>query len=243
MSVLADNKGWTIRIVSEVEIQYRDSTSIFSTAACTFTCALVCRSNQHCIPSRNSTLTCWQDVQCVEEVRELLLDRCEKNATPSVTEQLEKILGDTSKPVGLLLSERFVNVPPQIALPLHKHLQWVPILFCAENGVTTQWHRWGGVCFSHSAECLPNMDRCLVEFHKSRKGASIQLISRLKKEQDDVQVKMTKITKTQQTALWEWEKRKWVQHRFKISLSHVYCKEFYKLKTLGLLTLIILRLV
>ncbi|XP_075889555.1 protein BCCIP homolog [Nelusetta ayraudi] len=68
-------------------------------------------------------LTERKDVQCVEEVKELLLDRCEKSAAPSVTEQLEKILGDTSKPVGLLLSERFVNVPPQIALPLHKHLQ------------------------------------------------------------------------------------------------------------------------
>lgn len=65
----------------------------------------------------------WQGVQCVEEVKELLLDRCEKSATRSVTEQLEQILNDTSKPVGLLLSERFINVPPQIALPLHKHLQ------------------------------------------------------------------------------------------------------------------------
>uniref|UniRef100_G3NDN2 Protein BCCIP homolog n=1 Tax=Gasterosteus aculeatus aculeatus TaxID=481459 RepID=G3NDN2_GASAC len=33
------------------------------------------------------------------------------------------ILNDSSKPVGLLVSERFINVPPQIALPLHKQLQ------------------------------------------------------------------------------------------------------------------------
>lgn len=65
----------------------------------------------------------WQGVQCVEEVKELVVDQCEKNSTHSVTEQLEQILNDTSKPVGLLLSERFINVPPQIALPLHKHLQ------------------------------------------------------------------------------------------------------------------------
>uniref|UniRef100_A0A672FH78 Protein BCCIP homolog n=1 Tax=Salarias fasciatus TaxID=181472 RepID=A0A672FH78_SALFA len=62
-------------------------------------------------------------VQCVEEVKELIVDQCEKNAGHSVTEQLEQILSDTSKPVGLLLSERFINVPPQIALPLHKQLQ------------------------------------------------------------------------------------------------------------------------
>lgn len=81
------------------------------------------RATDTSVPALNWRLTCRQDVQCVEEVKELLLDRCEKSAAPSVTEQLEKILGDTSKPVGLLLSERFVNVPPQIALPLHKHLQ------------------------------------------------------------------------------------------------------------------------
>nr|XP_019938806.1 PREDICTED: BRCA2 and CDKN1A-interacting protein [Paralichthys olivaceus] len=68
-------------------------------------------------------LTERKGVQCVEEVKELIVEQCEKNATHSVTEQLEQILSDTSKPVGLLLSERFINVPPQIALPLHKQLQ------------------------------------------------------------------------------------------------------------------------
>ncbi|XP_061564619.1 protein BCCIP homolog [Cololabis saira] len=68
-------------------------------------------------------LTERKGVQCVEEIKELIVDQCEKNAAHSVTEQLEKIFSDTSKPVGLLLSERFINVPPQIALPLHKQLQ------------------------------------------------------------------------------------------------------------------------
>ncbi|XP_034564193.1 protein BCCIP homolog [Notolabrus celidotus] len=68
-------------------------------------------------------LTERKGVQCVEEVKELILDQCEKSSTHSMAEQLEEILGDTSKPVGLLLSERFINVPPQIALPLHKQLQ------------------------------------------------------------------------------------------------------------------------
>ncbi|XP_028286643.1 protein BCCIP homolog [Parambassis ranga] len=68
-------------------------------------------------------LTERKGVQCVEEVKELIVDQCEKNAGHSVTEQLEQIFNDTSKPVGLLMSERFINVPPQIALPLHKQLQ------------------------------------------------------------------------------------------------------------------------
>ncbi|XP_016536168.1 protein BCCIP homolog isoform X1 [Poecilia formosa] len=70
-------------------------------------------------------LTERKGVQCVEDVKELVVDQCEKNAPHSTTEQLEKILSDTSKPVGLLLSERFINVPPQIALPLHKQLQFL----------------------------------------------------------------------------------------------------------------------
>uniref|UniRef100_A0A3Q0QTS6 Protein BCCIP homolog n=1 Tax=Amphilophus citrinellus TaxID=61819 RepID=A0A3Q0QTS6_AMPCI len=68
-------------------------------------------------------LTERKGVQCVEEVKELIVDQCEKNASHIVTEELEKVFSDTSKPVGLLLSERFINVPPQIALPLHKQLQ------------------------------------------------------------------------------------------------------------------------
>ena len=68
-------------------------------------------------------MSAGQGVQCVEDVKELLVDQCEKSCPHSVTEQLEQMLNDTSKPVGLLLSERFINVPPQIALPLHKQLQ------------------------------------------------------------------------------------------------------------------------
>ncbi|XP_015231374.1 PREDICTED: BRCA2 and CDKN1A-interacting protein [Cyprinodon variegatus] len=68
-------------------------------------------------------LTERKGVQSVEEVKDLILDQCEKNAPHNITEQLEKIFSDTSKPVGLLLCERFINVPPQIALPLHKQLQ------------------------------------------------------------------------------------------------------------------------
>ncbi|CAL8304379.1 unnamed protein product [Lota lota] len=68
-------------------------------------------------------LTERKGVQCVEEVKDLIMDHCEKNSSGSVTEQLEQIFNDTSKSVGLLLSERFINVPPQIALPLHRQLQ------------------------------------------------------------------------------------------------------------------------
>ncbi|KAM9379984.1 BRCA2 and CDKN1A-interacting protein [Phaethornis superciliosus] len=68
-------------------------------------------------------LTERKGTQCTEQIKELILSRCEKSCEQQVAEQLEKLLNDSSKPVGLLLSERFINVPPQIALPMHQQLQ------------------------------------------------------------------------------------------------------------------------
>ncbi|KAM4896967.1 BRCA2 and CDKN1A-interacting protein isoform 2-T2 [Sylvia borin] len=61
--------------------------------------------------------------QCAEQIKELLLSRCEQSCEQRVLEQLSKLLNDSTKPVGLILSERFINVPPQIALPMHQQLQ------------------------------------------------------------------------------------------------------------------------
>ncbi|NXD11095.1 BCCIP protein, partial [Nothocercus nigrocapillus] len=68
-------------------------------------------------------LTERKGTQCTEQIKELILSRCEKNCEQRAVEQLDKILNDNAKPVGLILSERFINVPPQIALPMHQQLQ------------------------------------------------------------------------------------------------------------------------
>lgn len=68
-------------------------------------------------------LTERKGTQCGEQIKELILSRCEKSCEQRVVEQLDKLLKDDTKPVGLLLSERFINVPPQIALPMHQQLQ------------------------------------------------------------------------------------------------------------------------
>ncbi|XP_070337269.1 BRCA2 and CDKN1A-interacting protein isoform X2 [Equus asinus] len=68
-------------------------------------------------------LTERKGTQCAEQIKELILSFCEKNCEKSMVEQLDKLLNDTTKPVGFLLSERFINVPPQIALPMHQQLQ------------------------------------------------------------------------------------------------------------------------
>lgn len=63
-----------------------------------------------------------QGLECVEQIKELVLAQCEKECSVAVVEQFQKVLEDMSQSVGLLLSERFINVPPQIALPLYKQL-------------------------------------------------------------------------------------------------------------------------
>ncbi|XP_040217370.1 BRCA2 and CDKN1A-interacting protein [Rana temporaria] len=68
-------------------------------------------------------LTERKDTPCAEQVKELVLSQCENTCDQSVVEQLDKVFNDNSKPVGLLLSERFINVPAQIALPMHQQLQ------------------------------------------------------------------------------------------------------------------------
>ncbi|XP_076856106.1 protein BCCIP homolog [Brachyhypopomus gauderio] len=67
-------------------------------------------------------LTERKGVECVEQIKELVLGQCEKLCSAGVLEQFEKVLHDSSQSVGLLLSERFINVPPQIALPLYTQL-------------------------------------------------------------------------------------------------------------------------
>ncbi|XP_051657171.1 BRCA2 and CDKN1A-interacting protein isoform X2 [Manacus candei] len=68
-------------------------------------------------------LTERKGTQCAEQIKELVLSHCEKSCDQHVVEQLSKLLSDCTKPVGLILSERFINVPPQIALPMHQQLQ------------------------------------------------------------------------------------------------------------------------
>ncbi|XP_004374986.1 BRCA2 and CDKN1A-interacting protein [Trichechus manatus latirostris] len=68
-------------------------------------------------------LTERKGTQCAEQIKEWILSCCDQSGEESLVEQLDKLLRDTARPVGFLLSERFINVPPQIALPMHQQLQ------------------------------------------------------------------------------------------------------------------------
>ena len=68
-------------------------------------------------------LTERKGTPCAEQSKELILRLCEKNCEKSTVEELDRLFNDTARPVGFLLSERFINVPPQITLPMHQQLQ------------------------------------------------------------------------------------------------------------------------
>ncbi|KAK1333380.1 hypothetical protein QTO34_005763 [Cnephaeus nilssonii] len=68
-------------------------------------------------------LTERKGTQCAEQIKALTLSGCAENCEKSVVERLDQLFKDSSRPVGLLLSERLINVPAQVALPMHRQLQ------------------------------------------------------------------------------------------------------------------------
>ncbi|XP_045119446.1 LOW QUALITY PROTEIN: protein BCCIP homolog [Portunus trituberculatus] len=63
-------------------------------------------------------LTARKDEECVAGLRSALVEMCSSSGPDSTTALLRDILGNESKHVGLLVSERLVNLPPQFAIPV-----------------------------------------------------------------------------------------------------------------------------
>jgi protein BCP1 len=64
-----------------------------------------------------------QDVECIKQLRELLLEKVQEFGTDATIKLVRDILGNDSKPVALLINERFINIPAQIAIPMLENLQ------------------------------------------------------------------------------------------------------------------------
>ncbi|KAE8590318.1 hypothetical protein XENTR_v10018018 [Xenopus tropicalis] len=103
-------------------------------------------------------LTERKGTSCVEQIKELILTRCEENCEQSMVEQFDKVLNNNSKPVGFLLSERFINVPAQIALPMHQQLQ-------KELADTQRTNKPCGKCYYYLI-----LSKTFVEAAKTSKG-------------------------------------------------------------------------
>lgn len=62
------------------------------------------------------------EVGCINQLRNLIAQKAKESATIEVYERFKNIFEDTSNVVGFLLNERYVNIPPQIAVPLMESL-------------------------------------------------------------------------------------------------------------------------
>lgn len=68
-------------------------------------------------------MTFFQQLECVQQLRSLLLELCISHGTDEVVNLVRSLLANDNQPVGLLINERFVNIPVQIVVPMLKSLR------------------------------------------------------------------------------------------------------------------------
>jgi len=69
-------------------------------------------------------LTAKRDLGCVKQITTYLLSHCKKSCADEQFQRIRSILEDKEKHVGLIISERMLNIPPRIALPLYTGLTY-----------------------------------------------------------------------------------------------------------------------
>lgn len=62
------------------------------------------------------------DVGCIQQMQSYFLGKAEQHATEATRKLLRDIMTSNNKPLGFLINERFVNIPPQISVPLLESL-------------------------------------------------------------------------------------------------------------------------
>ncbi|XP_054721122.1 protein BCCIP homolog [Uloborus diversus] len=67
-------------------------------------------------------LTAKKNMDCVKQIRSLLLSSCKNVCGNDKYELFTKILDDNENHVGFIISERLINIPPKIAVPLYAGL-------------------------------------------------------------------------------------------------------------------------
>lgn len=67
-------------------------------------------------------LTSRKDSKFVQDIKQLLISKAEKHATDSVLKLVKNILTNDSINTGLVINERYVNIPAQISVPMLENL-------------------------------------------------------------------------------------------------------------------------
>lgn len=65
-----------------------------------------------------------QNLECVQQLRSLLLDLCSEHATDQTNTLIRSLLSDDLQSIGLLINERIINIPAQISVPLLESLRY-----------------------------------------------------------------------------------------------------------------------
>ncbi|XP_012255522.2 protein BCCIP homolog isoform X2 [Athalia rosae] len=63
-----------------------------------------------------------QNQPCVKQLRDLLKVLSEEHATDATNTMIRNVLENDAAPLGLLINERFINIPAQISVPLLENL-------------------------------------------------------------------------------------------------------------------------
>ncbi|XP_015917144.1 protein BCCIP homolog [Parasteatoda tepidariorum] len=69
-------------------------------------------------------LTDKRNLDCVKQITAYLLSHCKKSSKDEQFQLLRNILENREKNVGLIISERMLNIPPKIAVPLYTGLSY-----------------------------------------------------------------------------------------------------------------------
>lgn len=64
-----------------------------------------------------------QNHGCIEDIRKHIQTKCDQFASAQDKQTFSNALNDDTKQVGLLINERFINIPAQISVPLLENLQ------------------------------------------------------------------------------------------------------------------------
>lgn len=64
-----------------------------------------------------------KNLECVKEIKDLILTNCEKYAADKLPEFQQLLDCNSSKQIGLLIHERFINIPSTIAVPMYESLK------------------------------------------------------------------------------------------------------------------------
>lgn len=67
-------------------------------------------------------LTEHKETECVQQIKSLILERAEKSSTDATLKMLRDILTNDARTTGLLLNERYINIPSQISVPMLENL-------------------------------------------------------------------------------------------------------------------------